>query len=343
MPHCFSYTLSANEKKEIIIFITGFDNYHIEQHPDWVEINYPHKKKCFFIHKNNNCIVCYAVITESYSSARISLGPVGLTEDFIIEAIVVIYNYYKSKHFAALNILLGTPENTGGNQIQEEVFKKIKFSQDPLLNWSTLILDLKDPLESIIENFRKGHKWSIKKANALDLKAREITSDFETTQLAEIYNRLYHSKRLISELTDTKKIFLNIFKYFQSNRNGVFIGVFDNKTKLLGGIILPFQGNTLVYKFGASEPELRNIPILHIAFVEAIRIAKEKGIRFLDFGGYMPNAKNPDQVFFINYFKKGFSGTLLPYPDTMIFTLNLFKSKGLKIIKYLYQLIRKQR
>ena len=97
----------------------------------------------------------------------------------------------------------------------------------------------------------------------------------------------------------------------------------------------------MVYKFGATDPESRSIPVLHIAFVEAIRIAKEKGLRFFDFGGYMPNAKHTDQVFSINYFKLGFSGILLRYPNTMVFTLNRFKSISLKIIRYFYHLIRK--
>ncbi len=47
-------------------------------------------------------------------------------------------------------------------------------------------------------------------------------------------------------------------------------------------------------------------------------MAKSRGLKFFDFGGYAVDVKEGDQLFDINRFKHGFGGELVTYPKTML-------------------------
>ena len=100
----------------------------------------------------------------------------------------------------------------------------------------------------------------------------------------------------------------NIYNFLTQNNKGEILVVKDNEGTVLGGGIFVYQGITVRYLKGAANPDIRDIPILHIVLFDAIRRAKEENFRYFDFWGYNHFANKDDQVYYINHFKKGFGG-----------------------------------
>jgi len=93
----------------------------------------------------------------------------------------------------------------------------------------------------------------------------------------------------------------------------------------------------MLYKYGASDPDYRKLPILHLCIYEAIKIGLEKGITLLDLGGYNHFINKKDQIYSINFFKKSFNGTYSFYPKKIHIKLNPYKYYLIKILKPIYK------
>jgi lipid II:glycine glycyltransferase (peptidoglycan interpeptide bridge formation enzyme) len=97
--------------------------------------------------------------------------------------------------------------------------------------------------------------------------------------------------------------------------------------------LLAFQVNTVLYFKGSSDPNSRHLPVLHMAIWEGIKMAKRLGFDFFDLWGYNHFAKENDQVFFINRFKKGFGGEYIFYPKKIYFIYKPLRYKLLQLLK----------
>jgi lipid II:glycine glycyltransferase (peptidoglycan interpeptide bridge formation enzyme) len=136
---------------------------------------------------------------------------------------------------------------------------------------------------------------------------------------------MYEKRGLPTDRANSIIKYLSLFDFFEKTGLGTFIMVFENKLPI-GGICCVIQGHTMRYLEGYSHPDFRQYPITHIAFFEAIKFAKQKGLRFFDLGGYANNVQEGDQLYAINKFKEGFRGQIITYPETLlIYTLFLSK------------------
>ena len=140
----------------------------------------------------------------------------------------------------------------------------------------------------------------------------------------KLYDKLYKARHILKPFRKTNSVFVNIHSFFKENNLGNFYGTFDNNNQLLSGIIVVYQGDTALCYYGATDYYRKDLPIWHFLYFEIIKIAKEKGFRKFDFGGYNSVVKKSHQVFHINIFKRGFGGNIVYYPQLIHFRLNLF-------------------
>jgi len=328
----FKYNLSDKEKEQIIKFYNSFEFISINQFTCWEEINNPEKNICYFIKKYGNKIISYSVILENKKIAYINYGPVSDNNDEIAFAIKEIRQYYKTKRFFKLVVKLGVL-----NDDVDLIQSKFNYKQSNYpYNWSTLIIDVRQTtIDGIFKRFSKNHKRSIKKAIKNNLSVEQIADDKEVRQLSDIYDKMYDNRKIVKSFKNTYNVFSGINDLFKKNNNGVILGVFKGK-KLVGGLILPIQGNTLYYQYGVADVENRNIPILHLGFFEAIKFAQQKQLHFFDFGGYIQTVDKNNQIYNINRFKEGFKGEVLYYPPNMHFVLSPVKYFIYEILRKLY-------
>jgi len=125
-----------------------------------------------------------------------------------------------------------------------------------------------------------------------------------------------------------------IYTYLIENNKGQILIVKDSSGVVLGGAILVYQGISVRYFKGTSDPDKRGLPILHLVIYEAIRKAKEDNFKYFDFWGYNHFANENDQLFNINQFKKLFGGYYTFFAKKMNFSLIPFGYSIYKSIQF---------
>jgi hypothetical protein len=333
----FKKELSADEFAEVEKFYLSLSFCTIEQHPRWHVALAASEDVTYFLAKDKT-LKAFAIITERtyafFKIAKISFGPLFNDNDTLAQSIIAIKNHYQSIGFYYLSIQLAMPTGSSADYIEYKVNKEIKvdyvFDRE---NWSSLTVDLSVPVDDTFRGFSKGHKSAIKKAINDGTVTRKLTSDEEIDQFAGVFVKMQASRNLAgSGVDDTRSLFKNMHRFLTEQRLGFLLGVYDNAGVIAGGIIVIYQGDTARYYKGASDPDRRELSVLHLAIFEALKISAEAGRKVFDLWGYNHMVGEEDQVFFINRFKKGFSDNFLFYPKVMHISL---KRNGHRLYKKL--------
>ena len=132
-----------------------------------------------------------------------------------------------------------------------------------------------------------------------------------------------------------------IYNYLIENKKGQILIVKDNTGKVIGGVLLVFQGITVRFFRGTSDPDRRELPVLHLALYEAIKTAKTDNFKYFDFWGYNHVVDENDQVYNINHFKKGFGGYYTFFAKNMNISLIPYGYYINKTLFFVKKLIRK--
>ncbi len=338
LKYYFEEVLDSGNKDRIIAFLQQNQSASIEQDPDWYRINNPSKKVTHFYALQNEQVVCYCSITENKIIAQIHLGPVFSDPETLVSSIRAIRNYYLKKRFAQLEVQLGV--NYNFDEIEYFLYNSIPFVQKfDAENWSTISLNIEPDIEEIFKSFKSNHKGSIKKALKENLKVQFIETVEDVKLLAGLYDKMYLARKLKKSFHDTFEVFNGLNNLFLTRNKGKILGVFTPEGKMIGGVIMGIHNEDMYYKYGISDPEFRKLPVLHLALFEAIKIAKNEGLKIFNFGGYNHFVGKDDQVYAINFFKRSFGGEFIYYPKRMYFTLNKMKFFIFRILKFVYQKI----
>jgi hypothetical protein len=326
----FTYTLSDSERKRIQDFYLSLDYVALEQFPGWEKVTEDYSTPCYFLAEKDNQIICCARILESrlgfWKTAHIQFGPLFSDPDYLVDSIQEIFNHYKSTGFCRLTIQLGFPTGALADYIEFKLNKHLKICYKfDRHNWSSLFVDLSLSEDLLLKSFSKGHKSAITKSIKEGITVRTAQTLEEVMALCSIYLKMNESRNLSADESKTRKLFTNLFDFFSTNDLGRFLIVRDAEQIIIGGIVLLIQGQAARYFKGASDPDRRNVPILHSALFEAMKIARERGCKIFDLWGYNHFVDENDQVFYINKFKKGFSRNYMFYPKIMYFELNPVK------------------
>lgn len=334
----FKERIDSKTKDKIIVFLQKNESASIEQDPDWYRINNSSKKSIHFYTLQDEEVVCYCNVTENRIIAQIHLGPVCSDTKILISSLRAIKNYYLSKGFAQLEVQLGMQINQSSDEMEYSLYNSLPYTQKfDTSNWSTISLKLDPEVEDIFKSFKNTHRRSIKKALKENLTVRIINSSEEIKNFAKIYDKMYRVKNLVKYFHDTLDVFERLNTLVLDRNNGQFLGVFNSDNIMIGGIVLGIHNKEMYYKYGASDPDFRKLPILHLAFFEAIKLAKSKGLKTFNFGGYNHFVKEDDQVYTINFFKRSFGGEFIYYPKKMYFRLNKMKLTTFNILKFAYR------
>ena len=347
MKTAFKYSLTEEEVKELGDFYASCENVTIEQHPQWRLSTESPGRYCFFIAREDDKIICTTVITEEKKlgtkTASIDFGPLFKDPEALIASIEEISRYYKLKGFTVLTMQLAMPTGHEADYVEYKLNKDldINYSFDRN-NWSSIVVDLSQDEDKLLRNLSKGHRSDIKKAQKSGLTVSCDYSEEDFKRFIEVYINM-HRERQLKENDQGSAVYLGkVRDFFNTYQAGKFLIVKDETGTVLGGILLVHQNKTMRYFKGASDPAVRNLPVLHLAIWEAIRSAKQQGYQQFDLWGYNHFVDESDQVFFINRFKKGFGGNFTFYPKKMYFIFKPLQHKAYITARHMYHKFRKK-
>lgn len=334
----FQDELDSNLKEKVLFLLQETRSASIEQNPDWLRLNNPSKKIIHFYALKGEELVSYSNIVENKLVAQIHLGPICSEKEILISSLKSIRDFYLKKGFAQLEVQLAIETSQESDDIEYTLYKSTSFTQKfDITNWSTIVIRLDKDIDEIFKSFKKNHKGSIKKALKEGLTVRPIDLNEDIRDFALLYDKMYKSRGLVKNFPDTLDLFRKLSKMFIEQKNGKILSVFNSKGKMIGGVVLGIQNSEMYYKYGASDPEYRKLPILHLALFEGIKLAKKENLSIFNFGGYNHFVKEGDQVYAINFFKRSFNGEFIFYPKRMYFELNKMKLLVFNIVRFTYR------
>jgi hypothetical protein len=292
----------------------------IYQHPDYIE-NISNTSYVFLL-KENKIIKSYCFVNEYALSklnfikfSKIKFGSIGSDEHSRVLDLEII-NFYKSNK---ITFVIYIPFE---NKIFETINqKKIKTKTSVRLT-GTLILDLRQNISEISKKYSTNLNRNLKKSKKNNLIVSELFFEHEFDKLNQIYNTLFEYRNIkVSNSCFTN----DIIKFVTNKKNGFVMGCFENN-ELIGGAVFIENNGRIEYFIGASNPEFRNLPILHSVFHEAIILSQKRGYSFFDFGGVV-FSKEDIQLNNITKFKYQFCDNSIFYNKDFEIVLSGYKKK----------------
>jgi lipid II:glycine glycyltransferase (peptidoglycan interpeptide bridge formation enzyme) len=332
MQAVFKFELDNVEIENIRSFCNSVEYCSIEQSIGWTQMFFK-SKICYFYLIENSVIKSFCQINENYKFAHVVFGPVCCDKELMITSIKEIILYYKKRRFYFLDIQMYFKSGFDTEYIEYALNKNynIKYIFDKENTKSSLEINLDDSDEEIFKRFRASNRGNIKKAIKLGLTVEIVKSTSELTSFIEIYLKMCTVRNLDKNGWSSDKI-NEIHNYLISNNKGQILIARDKDNIILGGVIMVYQGNTVRYFLGASDPDRRDLPVLHAVIYEAIKQAKNANFKFFDFWGYNHFVDENDQVYHINEFKAGFGGYFTFFAKKMNIDLVPFGSKIYSIL-----------
>ena len=322
MEFTYKSKLSHIDIEQIEVFYNDLDFATIEQHPAW-HLDVDSKNVKYFIAYEKTKIVCYSVLYEKVVGpirfANIRFGPLFHDREYLISSLIELRRHYKERLFLFVSVQLAIFTGADVDYIEAKFHQAVKFkNRFDRNNWFSIIVKLDQDADTIFKNFSSGHKGSVKKAIKANSVVRQAETRSDIKALVQVYYKMQLTRKINSESIEViEDHFLNLFEFLKNKRKGFVLLVIDDSGKIIGGTINIFQGKGVRYFKGAADPDRRDIPVMHIAFFEGIKIAKDMGFQYFDLWGYNHYVDKNDQIYNINIFKKGFGGEFVFYPKIM--------------------------
>lgn len=331
-------TLSPQQFSDVISLYSQAEVVSLEQYPGFANALEPDVSVRYMLAYRGETLLGYTCIkVKKRILAYVYFGPLAHDHSDYEDLCAAVVSLCRRKGILIVKIL--PPFMIDDQKAAIQSYTKIKFEQsDQDFNWASLKLALDKPIELLLKGFSDNHRQSIKKAQKLNLTTSIITDPDEIEIFADQYIKMYQSRGLAISPELMIRTLKLLFEFYNKYNAGAFLAVRSAEGGIIGGVCISFQGDSGFYQKGYSHPDHRSLPINHLAIFEAIKLSKEKGLKYFDFGGYGLNLKEDDQVHAINRFKAWFGGDLVYHPQT----LTIYTTPFSKPIYSLYQRLRKQ-
>ncbi len=272
---------------------------------------------------DNGTWMGYCVLQQKKANAcHIQFGPVAASLTDALAILACLIPYLKRQHKTRLSVQLPFIDQAQSADELAAFHKSVAFRRSRyVLNWSSLVKDITMEDADLFSSFSAHHRRNIRKAHEAGISYRLLKLEEEVTCLLDIFTKMYRQRRQPMPAASLIPNPLRLVSGNQPQKHGFIVGSFWNN-RLVGGIAVIRCGHTAFYLMGASDPEVRHVPVLHGAFYFAMQQARSLGMQRFDLGGFDPAAHPESQVGRINRFKEGFCGQPISLLPQLIFDLN---------------------
>lgn len=174
----------------------------------------------------------------------------------------------------------------------------------PINTGFTMLLDLRPPLERVLESMTAKHRYYLKRALLHDVRWDARTDDAALAELAVVHRGMVRRKRL-GPLHTLDAADLGALRRALGDAATVFSGRVGDAV-VASCLVLDFAGKAFYFNAATAERG-REIGASYALLYRLIEHLKARGIEELDLGGLDP--RSPAEG--VNHFKGGFGGTLV--------------------------------
>ncbi len=198
----------------------------------------------------------------------------------------------------------------------------------------TLILDLKQSLDTLLATMRQKTRYNIRLAEKKGVKIIKLKQPTQNDILNFIRLMQLTGQRNKIKI-HTANYYTQLIKYFSQLEQPLQLKLYQARyqNKILAAALLIYFGQTATYLHGASSNEHRQLMPNHLLQWQMIQDAQEAGYEWYDFWGI--SQTNPHWAG-ISRFKRGFGGKIVSLTSSWDYVVdknwyNLFKL--LKLVK----------
>lgn len=191
----------------------------------------------------------------------------------------------------------------------------------------TLILDLTQSESELLSQMHHKTRYNIKVAGKHEVEIK-ISSSKEALGLIDQTSRRQGYKN------HPLSYYQELVKFFTDNTNTLKIQVYaaEYKNKILASAIMVDYGATRTYLFGGTSEEDRNVMAPYLMHWQAIKDAKNAGLKHYDFWGIeTASGQTPGFV----RFKLGWGGKQVQYPTPIDLVQKPLWYNGYKLLRSL--------
>lgn len=191
------------------------------------------------------------------------------------------------------------------------MFFKLGFKNAPMHLHAELTrqVNLEKTEAELLAQMRKTTRGEIRKATSLGIK---ITASKDPTQILAFYKLQQETAKRQGFVSFSQKFLEEQFRVFAAD-NQVLLYTATFKKKLLAQAMIIFYGCEADYHYGASTIEGRKFPGAHLIQWEAIKEAKQRGLRHYNLWGVAPEGQTNHRFYGVSVFKRGFGGEEVEY------------------------------
>ena len=186
----------------------------------------------------------------------------------------------------------------------------------------TVLLDLKQSMESIIEQMKPKWRYNARLALKKGVMIREAEAG-DTKDMEVFYALLKETSRrdgiAVHNIAYYKALFEE--RFFSASNSPVTVKLYlaEHEGDVIAGIITLFRAPEAVYLYGASSNKKRNLMATYALQLKAIEDAKASGCEKYDLFGIPPNDDPAHPMTGLYRFKTGFGGEIIHRPGSWDF------------------------
>jgi lipid II:glycine glycyltransferase (peptidoglycan interpeptide bridge formation enzyme) len=207
------------------------------------------------------------------------------------------------------------------NKENIQLFKDLGFRQAPIhehpeVSW---VLDIDKSEDELLMNMRKTTRYLIrqglKNSDIQIIKSKDIKD-------IDVFNKLYLKTGKRGGFVPFSFNFLkNEFKIF-SEDDEILLLLGKYKKEVVAGAMIIFWQNSAFYHQGASLRKYSKMPVSYLLQWEAIKEARNRGLKHYSFWGIAPKDKPNHPWKGLTLFKKGFGGRQEEYVEAQDFIIS---------------------
>ncbi|MGL4981612.1 MAG: lipid II:glycine glycyltransferase FemX [Treponemataceae bacterium] len=220
---------------------------------------------------------------------------------------------------------------------QTSVKKSLVDIQPP----DSVILDLTQPQETLLENMKSKWRYNIRLAEKKGVTIRKASSD----DLGIFYDLYKQTAKRDGIAIHKEQYYKDLLVLSEKNDSPtkIFLYIAEHENEPLAAIIVLHNQSEAVYLYGASANKKRNLMPAYLLQWTAIKEAQASGCLYYDFYGIPPSDDENHPMHGLYRFKTGFGGriihrlgsfdlpiSILYFPFTIVEKLRAFWFKKMK-------------
>ncbi len=188
----------------------------------------------------------------------------------------------------------------------------------PVQYQHSTVINLEQTEEQFLESMKSKHRYNLKVAekNAVEVEISDSNEALDT--FLDLYKKTTLRQGYTGRSASYLKTVFETLKEF--NQDLVYIATARFEGKAISSWMLFVYEDTIIYPYGGSSDENRNVMATYKLVMEIFKWGKSKNKKYFDMFGI--DAKNPEDGY--SRFKLGFAGEEVKFADTFDIVYNRF-------------------